>query len=35
MEKLNMAWYYRTYSYGHKGRANGIGPTKDQEKENI
>lgn len=26
-----MAWYYGTYSCGHEGRVNLIGPTKDRE----
>jgi len=28
---LKMAWYYGTYSCGHEGRVNIIGPTKDRE----
>ena len=26
-----MAWYYGTYSCGHEGRVNIIGPTKDRQ----
>lgn len=26
-----MAWYHGTYSCGHEGRINLIGPTKDRE----
>lgn len=30
MEGCRMAWYYGTYSCGHEGRVNVIGPTKDR-----
>ena len=26
-----MAWYYGTYSCGHEGRTNIIGPTKNRQ----
>ena len=28
-----MAWYYGTYSCGHEGRVNIIGPTKDRQRK--
>lgn len=28
-----MAWYYGTYSCGHEGRTNIVGPTKDRERK--
>ena len=31
MEDIDMAWYYGTYSCGHEGRVNIIGPTKDRQ----
>lgn len=33
MEDREMAWYYGTYSCGHDGRTNIVGPTKNRERK--